>query len=101
MFDNLDTALVQAIGFLSVFTFFVYQILFADRNPNITKSNSSKKDSKDFKTSNNKKTFKKGLFKSKQKSIEEDLNPKKSGLFGRKFDNKIVEDQPKKKGWFN
>ena len=76
MFDNLGTALVQAIGFLSVFAFFVYQILFTDRNPNITKSNSSKKDSKDFKTSNNKKAFEKGLFKSKKKSIQEDLKPK-------------------------
>ncbi len=31
MFDNLGTALVQALGFFAVFGFFVYQTLFADR----------------------------------------------------------------------
>ena len=35
MFDNLGTALVQALGFFAVFGFFVYQTLFADSNPKI------------------------------------------------------------------
>ena len=32
MFDNLGTALVQALGFFAVFGFFVYQTLFADKS---------------------------------------------------------------------
>ena len=38
MFDNLGTALVQALGFFAVFGFFVYQTLFADSKPKNTKS---------------------------------------------------------------
>ena len=38
MFDNLGTALVQALGFFAVFGFFVYQTLFADRKPKNSKS---------------------------------------------------------------
>ena len=33
MFDNLGTALVQALGFFAVFGYFVYQTLFADSKP--------------------------------------------------------------------
>lgn len=39
MFDNLGTALVQAIGFFGVFGFFVYQTLFADKNNKNSKLN--------------------------------------------------------------
>ena len=42
MFDNLGTALVQALGFFAVFGFFVYQTLFADRKPKNSKSNPKK-----------------------------------------------------------
>ena len=42
MFDNLGTALVQALGFFAVFGFFVYQTLFADRKPKNTKSTPKK-----------------------------------------------------------
>ena len=42
MFDNLGTALVQALGFFAVFGFFVYQTLFADRKPKNSKSNTKK-----------------------------------------------------------
>ena len=42
MFDNLGTALVQALGFFAVFSFFVYQTLFADRKPKNPKSNPKK-----------------------------------------------------------
>ena len=41
MFDNLGTALVQALGFLP-FWFFVYQTLFADSKPKNSKSNPKK-----------------------------------------------------------
>ena len=37
MFDNLGTALVQALGFFAVFGFFVYQTLFADSKPKNSK----------------------------------------------------------------
>ena len=33
MFDNLGTALVQALGFFAIFGFFIYQTLFADSKP--------------------------------------------------------------------
>ena len=36
MFDNLGTALVQAIGFFAVFGFFVYKTLFADSTVSYT-----------------------------------------------------------------
>ena len=42
MFDNLGTALVQALGFFAVFGFFVYQTLFADSKPKNSKSNAKK-----------------------------------------------------------
>ena len=42
MFDNLGTALIQAIGFFAVFGFFVYQTLFVDRKPKNSKSNTKK-----------------------------------------------------------
>ena len=42
MFDNLGTALVQALGFFAVFGFFVYQTLFADRKPKNSKSTPKK-----------------------------------------------------------
>ena len=43
MFDNLGTALVQALGFFAVFGFFVYQTLFADSKPKNSKLNSKTK----------------------------------------------------------
>ena len=44
MFDNLGTALVQALGFFAIFGFFIYQTLFADK-----KNNNSKIDFKKIK----------------------------------------------------
>ena len=42
MFDNLGTALVQALGFFAVFGFFVYQTLFADKKTKNPKLNTKK-----------------------------------------------------------
>ena len=49
MFENLSTALIQAIGFIGVFLFFVYQLLsdnnsgiFNDKNSSQTVKNNSK-----------------------------------------------------------
>ena len=44
MFDNLGTALVQALGFLAVFGFFVYQTLFADNKPCLLYTSPSPRD---------------------------------------------------------
>ena len=100
MFDNLGTALVQALGFFAVFGFFVYQTLFADRKPKNSKSNPKKTKISDRKESI-KKESKKGLFNRKSKPVKENLPVQKKGLFGRKKEViKKEEIKPKKKGWF-
>ena len=99
MFDNLGTALVQALGFFAIFGFFVYQTLFADN-----KNNNSKINPKKINISDTKKTIikepKKGLFNRKSNSVEENLPVLKKGLFGKKKEAIKEEIKPKKKGWF-
>ena len=80
MFDNLRTAIVQAVGFFAVFGFFVYQLLLDGKQQIKTKSESSKKKLK--------------------RSLEKNDKPKKKGLFGRKIEPVEDELKPKKKGWF-
>ena len=99
MFDNLGTALVQAVGFLAVFGFFVYQTLFADNKPKNSKLNPKKTKISDTKELN-KKEPRKGLFNRKSQSVEENLPVQKKGLFGRKKEVIKEEIKPKKKGWF-
>ena len=67
MFDNLGTALVQALGFFAVFGFFVYQTLFADRKPKNSKSNPKKTKISDTKELI-KKEPKKGIIWEKKRS---------------------------------
>tara|TARA_Y100000768_G_C23428762_1_gene429555 strand:- start:199 stop:480 length:282 start_codon:yes stop_codon:yes gene_type:complete len=93
MFDNLSTALVQAIGFLGVFGFFVYQLLSEDNNKNNSQLNTSNKNLYD-------KPTKKGLFGRKIEAIKQEENPKKKRLLNRKIEEE-VEEKPKRKGWFN
>ena len=99
MFDNLGTALLQALGFFAVFGFFVYQTLFADK-----KNKNSKLNPKQIKISDTKKSIKKepnkGLFNRKAKPVKENLTVKNKGLFGRKKEVIKEEIKPKKKGWF-
>ena len=99
MFDNLGTALLQALGFFAVFGFFVYQTLFADK-----KNKNSKLNPKQTKISDTKQSIKKepnkGLFNRKSKPVEENLPFKNKGLFGRKKEVTKEEIKPKKKGWF-
>ena len=99
MFDNLGTALVQALGFFAVFGFFVYQTLFADSKPKNSKLNPKK-----TKISETKELIKKepriGLFNRKSKPAEESLQVQKKGLFGRKKEVVKEEIKSKKKGWF-
>ena len=99
MFDNLGTALVQAIGFFGVFGFFVYQTLFADKKAKNSKSNLKQTKISDTKKSI-KKEPKKGLFNRKSKPVEQNLPVQKKGLFGRKKEVIKEEIKPKKKGWF-
>ena len=99
MFDNLGTALVQALGFFAVFGFFVYQTLFADNNPKNSKLNPKQTKISDTKKSI-KKESKKNLFNRKFKPVEENLPVQKKGLFGRKKEVIKEEIKSKKKGWF-
>ena len=99
MFDNLGTALVQALGFFAIFGFFVYQTLFADKKPNDSKIKPKKTKISDTKESN-KKAPKKGLFNRKSNTVEENLQVQKKGLFGRKKEIIKEEIKTKKKGWF-
>ena len=80
MFENIGTAIVQAVGFFGVFGFFVYQLLFDDKKPVKTK----------LKSSSNK----------INKFTEKNEIPKKKGLFGRKKEPMKEELKPKKKSWF-
>ena len=99
MFDNLGTAIVQAIGFLGVFAFFVYQLLLDGKKPIKTQFKPTRKkvsESKDLKFN----TRKKGLFGRKKEPIKQELKPKKKGIFSRKEETIEVLEKPKKKGWF-
>ena len=81
MFDNFGTAIVQAVGFLGVFGFFIYRLL-------------SEKVSTDSPGGNTKKNFSKPV-----KSVSSE----KKGLFGRKKKVELNIDENKKenkKGWF-
>jgi len=100
MFDNIGTALVQALGFFAVFGFFVYQTLFADSKPKNSKLDTKKTKIPDTKESL-KKESKKGLFNRKSKPAKESLPVQKKGLFGRKKEVINEEITAKKKGWFN
>ena len=99
MFENIVTALIQAIGAFAVFGFFVYQ-LFSDGKKSIqTQSKSTtKKVNKSMDLVD--KTEKKGLFGRKKEPIKKDVKPNKKGLFSKKVEPSIVPEQPKKKGWF-
>ena len=99
MFDNIGTALVQAIGFFGVFGYFVYQLLsdgkktIQNHSKSPVKKVNQKKDLKD-------RPKKQGLFSRKKELITEDVKPKKKGLFGKKVEPVKVVEEPKKKGWF-
>ena len=99
MFDNIGTALVQAVGFFGVFGFFVYQLLSDGKKPIQTQLKSPiKKVNKSMDSIN--KPMKKGLFGRKKETINENVKPKKKGLFGKKVEDEKVVEEPKKKGWF-
>ena len=99
MFDNIGTALVQAVGFFGVFGFFVYQLLSDGKKPIQTQLKSPiKKVNKTIYSIN--KPEKRGFFGRKKEPIKVDVKPKKKGLFGKKVEPVKVIEEPKKKGWF-
>ena len=99
MFDNIGTALVQAVGFFGVFGYFVYQLLSDGKKPIQNQSKSSVKKVNKIKDLNDR-PKKQGLFGRKKELITEDVKPKKKGLFGKKVEPVKVVEEPKKKGWF-
>ena len=99
MFDNIGTALVQAIGFFGVFGYFVYQLLLDGKKPIKNQSKSPiKKVNKSMESID--KPKQKGLFGRKKEAKEVEEKPKKKGLFGKKVEPVKVVEEPKKKGWF-
>ena len=99
MFDNIGTALVQAVGFFGVFGFFVYQLLSDSKKPIQTQSKFSVKKTKNSIDLIDKPT-KKGLFGRKKEPVKVDVKPKKNRLFSKKIEPVKVEKETKKKGWF-
>ena len=99
MFDNIGTALVQAVGFFGVFGYFVYQLLSDGKKTVQNQSKSSVKKVNQNKDLNDR-PKKQGLFGRKKELITEDVKPKKKGLFGKKVEPVKVVEEPKKKGWF-
>ena len=99
MFDNLGTALIQAVGFFGVFGFFVYQLLSEGKKPNKTVINTS---TKKIKKLNDKNDIpkKRGLFGKKIEKIKVEEKPRKKGLFGRKIEPAENLEIPERKGWF-
>ena len=99
MFDNIGTALVQAVGFFGVFGYFVYQLLSDGKKTTQTQLKSPTKKVNETIDSIDK-PEKRGLFGRKKESMEVDVKPKKKGLFGKKVEPVKVIEEPKKKGWF-
>ncbi len=99
MFDNISTAIVQAVGFFGVFGFFVYQLLSDGKKPIQTQLKFTiKKVNKTIDKVD--KPEKRSLFGRKKERVKEDLKPKKKGLFGKKVEPIKVIQEPQKKGWF-
>ena len=82
MFENFGTAIVQAVGFLGVFGFFVYRLLSEKVSSDSPKENSKKNTSKPVRS----------------------VSSEKKGLFGRKkkVEQNLVKNKKEiKKGWFS
>ena len=80
MFENIGTAIVQAVGFFGVFGFFIYRLLSEKVSSNNSKVNTNKP-SKALKS----------------------IDSEKKGLFGRKKkveQNIEVKKKENKRGWF-
>ena len=98
MFDNIITALIQALGFSAVFGYFVYQLLFEEKKTIQEKTKII--NNKVLSRNNSNQSMKKGLFYRKSESLEV-TKPKKSGFFNRIFKTEQEEVKSIKKRWFN
>ena len=99
MFDNLGTAIVQAIGFFGVFGYFVFQLLSDGNKSTKTEIKLPKKKANELKDKKDKpKNIR--LFGRKTETITVKVKPKKKGLFGRTKEPIENIQIPKKKGWF-
>ena len=78
MFENFGTALIQLIGFLGVFVFFVFQLLSENKFFNLSSKDSLKK----------------------QNEINTKINSKRKGIFGKKIVEPVEEKITPKKRWF-
>ena len=99
MFDNIGTAIVQAIGFFGVFGFFVYQLLSDSQKPIKTQLKPTIKKVNESKALKDK-PKEKGLFGRKRAQNKQDMKPKKKGIFGRKEEPIEILEKSKKKGLF-
>jgi len=81
MFENFGTAIVQAVGFLGVFGFFVYRLLSEKVPSNPPKENTNNKSSKTVETISSKP----GGFFGRRKNIEKNID---------------VNNKEIKRGWF-
>ena len=74
MFENLGTALIQLLGFLGVFGFFIFQLLKDNKDERSSLNNNNliqnKITKKEIPT-------RKGLFRRQSKSSEEKVTPKR------------------------
>ena len=78
MFENFNTALVQAIGFLGIFCFFLYNLLFDNNQNNSYSKTMRNKSSSNLRASDSSGAF---LFFKRKPAKSKDYKPKKSGWF--------------------
>ena len=75
MFENLGTAVIQLLGFLGVFSFFIYQLLSDNKGINNSSNNNSTNKRKSSNTKVN--SGSRNLFGKKKNTPEEKILPKK------------------------
>ena len=73
MFENIGTAIVQAVGFFGVFGFFIYRLLSEKVSSNSSKVNTNNKSLRPVNTVDSEK---KGLF-GRKKKVEQNIEVKK------------------------
>ena len=80
MFENLSTAIIQAIGFLGIFAFFVYQLISSpSKGKTVTKPYLKKQSSTKIE-----KSSLKNIFKKKKVEGTEEIISKNKGWFSRR-----------------
>ena len=76
MFENLTATLIQLVGFLGVFAFFVFQLFSEKKNSKVINNKLTNM------TIESKNRSKKGLFRQNNQKVEDtNIKPKKRGWF--------------------